>query len=134
MTLLCGSSKNSACFQLRPEKRLYIWPSLSETCLRPEKRAFLWPLPAQSRRSGALYLRGFAALCLRGFAAFCLWVSLPFGFRVLLPFGSGFSLPFGFRVSVPFVSEVSVPWSVRPRGSLLTLGPSFGPYGSGGLF
>ena len=36
---------------IRPEKRLYIWPSLSETCLRPEKRAFLWPLPAQSRHS-----------------------------------------------------------------------------------
>ena len=31
--------------------RLYIWPSLSETCLRPEKRAFLWPSPAQSMRS-----------------------------------------------------------------------------------
>jgi len=36
---------------LRPENRLYIWPSLSETCLRPEKRAFLWPLPAQSMLS-----------------------------------------------------------------------------------
>ena len=46
-----GSTKNSGCFQLRPEKRLYIWPSLSEICLRPEKRAFLWPLPAQSMRS-----------------------------------------------------------------------------------
>ena len=44
-------SSNSGCFQLRPENRLYIWPTHRIMNIRPENQAYLWPLPAQSRHS-----------------------------------------------------------------------------------
>jgi len=36
---------------LRPENRLYIWPTHRIMNLRPENQAYLWPSPAQSMRS-----------------------------------------------------------------------------------
>ena len=98
-----GSTKNSGCFQLRPEKRLYIWPSLSETCLRPENQAYLWPLPAQSRHSERS-ANGPVDLCSErcplspGFC--CLWAP---GFRC--PLSPGFRCLFCGRCSPPVVSN-----------------------------